>query len=162
MPKENKKVVSKLSHIEIVHDNPKAAAEFLKEVFGAVQVEKQWSGWLSKTFNIECIHMMFGGVVYQILKPSETLPTWDELLKTSGPYIHNLSLQVNGMEKFREKLLANGAVEVHNWENAIDFKAAGFSVDEPKTALFFDARKQCGLRFEFIESLPEWEPGEQE
>lgn len=163
MAKENKKVVSKLSHIEIVHNDPKAAADFMRDVFGAVQVEKKWSGWLSKTFNIECIHMMFGGIVYQILKPSVILPSWDKLLKTEGPSIHNLSLQVNGAEKLREVLKARGAIEVEAWKGAIDFKAAGFSVEgPPRDAFFYDATSQCGLRFEFTESLPEWEPGEQE
>lgn len=163
MSGENKKVVSKLSHIEIVHDDPKAAAKFMEEVLGAVQVEKQWSGWLSKSFNIECIHMMFGGIVYQILKPSDMLPTWKELLEKSGPYIHNLSLQVYGKDELRQKLIDKGVKEIHNWEKAIDMKAAGFSVEGgPIDAHFFDATKECGIRFEFVENCPEWEPGEQE
>jgi len=163
MAKENRKIVSKLSHIEVVHDNPKAAAEFMRDIFGAVQVEKEWSGWLSKTFQIECIHMMFGGVVYQILKPSNLLPSWDSLLRREGPAIHNLSLQVHGADKFRAALKSKGVEEVHAWEGAIDFKAAGYSVDgPPRDAFFFDATRQCGLRFEFIDNLPEWEPGEQE
>ena len=163
MARENKKIVSKLSHVEIVHDNPQAAADFMRDMFGAVQVEKQWSGWLAKTFQIECIHMMFGGIVYQILKPSPALPSREKLLKEVGPSVHNMSIQVNGADKFRAALKARGVEEVHAWKGAIDFKAAGYDVEgPPRDAFFFDATRECGLRFEFIESLPEWEPGEQE
>jgi len=105
--------------LELVHENPKEAAKFMEEAFGAVQVEKQWSGWLSDTFNIDCIHMMFGGVVYQILKPSEGLTSHLNVLKTEGPCIHNLSIQVNNAKKFREKLLSMGVKELHNWEKGI-------------------------------------------
>lgn len=108
--------------------------------------------------------MMFGGVVYQILKPinDKLLPTWDMQLKTQGPGIHNLSLQINGANKFREKLIERGVKEVNYWPKAIDLGAAGYSVDGLLDAYLFDATKECGFRFEFIESQPEWEPGEQE
>ena len=33
MARENKKIVSKLSHVEIVHDNPQAAADFITDFY---------------------------------------------------------------------------------------------------------------------------------
>ena len=161
MAKENKKIIKNLTHIEIVHDDPLSAAEFMREVFGAVQVEKQFSEFASKAFNTISIHMMFGGVVYQIVKPPEMLPSWCNQLEKNGPSIHNLCLQVNGADNLREKLLDKGVTELHNIPG-FDLNLAGFTTDEPRDLYVFDASEQCGLRFEFIESAPEWEPGEQD
>jgi catechol 2,3-dioxygenase-like lactoylglutathione lyase family enzyme len=169
MKVENQQFVSKFTHIEIVHDDPRAAAEFMQNVFGAVQVEKKLSDWLANKFNIECIHMMFGGIVYQLVKPNQTdkpgryISSWEKVLNNEGPAVHNITIQVNDLEQFREKMLEQGAKEVHAWKKGIDFKAAGFDVEGgPKDAYFFDAIRQCGLRIEFLETLPEWEPGKQE
>lgn len=158
--RENKKIVQKFMHIEIVHDDPKAAAEFMAEAFGAVQVEKEFSEWIGNAFGIDIIHMMFGGIVYQILKPSDTLPEWQEQLKTHGPSIHNVSLQVRDADALRQKLLDMGVKEGHDWRGFNTFAGTGFSTDQTMKGCFFDARKECGLCFEFDNVCPEWEPGE--
>jgi len=159
--KENKKIISKLNHIEIVHDNPQAAAEFMAEAFGAVQVEKEFSENMGKAFGFEMIHMMFGGVVYQILKPNDVLAEWKERLKNEGPSINNLSFQVHGTQALRQKLKDMGCKELHDW-GGMTTDGLGFSCPDGTSlaAYVVDAREQCGLFFEFMEDLPEWEPGE--
>lgn len=68
------------------------------------------------------------------------------MLEKSGPYIHNLSLQVYGKDELRQKLIDKGVKEVHNWEKSIDMKAAGFSVEGgPIDAHFFDDTKNVVL-----------------
>lgn len=159
--KENRTVVSKMAHVEVVHDNPAAAAQFMRDVLGAVDVEHGITSWLREKRGLDCYHMMFGGIVYQILKPVSRLASWEALLKREGPAIHNISLQVTDAHKLRADLKAAGAVELS--AGTVDFNQLGFKVEGPPRDNYnFDATRQCGLRLEFLTALPEWEPGEQE
>jgi hypothetical protein len=86
----------------------------MAEAFGAVQVEKELSAWLAKTFNMDLIHMKMGGTVYQIVKPGTAIPEWTEQLEQRGPCISNVSWQIHGAHAFAQKLRDMGMKECHD------------------------------------------------
>lgn len=161
MTKDSRSIVSRLSHVEVVHDNPAAAAAFMRDVLGAVQVEQGITSWLNKTLDLGAIHMLCGGVVYQLLKPNHYLPSWQKLLQREGPAIHNISIQVNDTEKFRAAMKSHGVEEISAAK--VDFNELGFNVDGPPADAFnFDTSRHCGFRLEVLPTIPQWVPGEQE
>src|SRR3954447_8518552 len=96
-------------HIEVVHPDPYAAAEFLERVLGAERVERGVSGYLEEFVpGAEVVHMRLGGVVLQLIKPS----SWSDHLRDHGPSVHNVTLMVDGLKDVRREMLVQGALHV--------------------------------------------------
>jgi hypothetical protein len=142
-------MVSAFLHIEIVHSDPVSAGKFLEEVFGAELVEENQARYVERILpGSKIVHMRMGKVVFQIVRPTEALASWDEQLKTQGPSIHNVSLQVDDMASIEKAMLERGC-KVYS-DALVDLREAGVDCPGPLRALNIDARKQSGMRFEML------------
>lgn len=146
-------------HVELVHPDPDAAADFLREVFGAERVEEEISSYIeSKAPGSRIVHMKLGGVVLQIVRPGSGAESWQQQLDSQGPSIHNVTLMVHGLERVREDMLAKGCQEIARFD--VQLQNAGLDVEGGQRAYLMDAMAQIGLRIEMMESIPDWVPGE--
>lgn len=146
-------------HIEVVHPDPYAAAEFLERVLGAERVERGVSGYLEEFVEgAEVVHMRLGGVVLQLIKPSPEMTSWSDHLRDHGPSVHNVTLMVDGLKDVRREMLDQGALHVLKAQT--ELSRAGIDVEDPQDLYMVDARNQTGLRFELVETVPAWTPGE--
>ncbi|MAG32163.1 MAG: hypothetical protein CL908_14870 [Deltaproteobacteria bacterium] len=151
--------VSALWHVEVVHPDPDAAASFLREVFGAEQVEGQMSSHIeSVSAGARIIHMKLGGVVFQFVKPGPGAESWQKLLDSNGPCVHNITLLVDGLEEARDNMIAKGCQEISRFD--VRLQDAGLDVTGQQRAYLIDAMAQIGLRIEMLETIPGWTPGE--
>jgi predicted enzyme related to lactoylglutathione lyase len=150
-------VVKGIIHLEMVVDDPEASAEFMHDVFGAVQVEKEFSSLIEQTFDCKCIHMQAGGFTFQLLKPDPNPrqsmePWWQGYMHgKEGPYIHNITLAVKDAEKVAQKILAYGGTRMG------EATATTPDGNGSTKVYMYDASKLCGMCIEFIEAI---EPGE--
>ena len=146
-------------HIEVVHPDPYAAAEFLQDVLGAERVERGISGYLEDFVpGSEVVHVKLGNVVMQLIKPSPEMTTWSEHLREHGPSVHNVTLMVDGLKDVHRRMLDRGAL--HILKAQTELSRAGLDVWDPQDLYMVDAREQTGLRFELVETEPAWTPGE--
>ena len=153
--------VSAFVHIEMVHPDPDAAVKFMQEVFGAEIVEKRLSTFFESLVpGMRVIHARMGNVVFQFVKPIPGLESWQRQMDRSGPGVHNVTLQVDGLEHVRKAMLDRGCVQVAEFHP--DLRDGGLDVDGPITCYVVDATEQTGIKFEMIETLPAWVSGEAE
>ncbi len=145
-------------HVEVVHPDPDAAADFLREVFGAEQVEGQLSSYIeSASPESRIIHMKLGGVVFQFVKPGPGAESWQKLLDSSGPCVHNVTLLVDGLEQVRDTMIAKGCQQVSQFD--VRLQDGGLDASGQQRAYLIDAVAQIGLRIEMLETIPGWVPG---
>lgn len=146
-------------HLELVHPDPDAVLATLSAAFGARQVESRLSNWLEQIFpGGRCVHARVGNVVFQIIRPTEAMPTWHAQLEEHGPSVHNITFYVDDLEESAGALLDRGAETVGIFE--MPFSQIGLGGEQPTKVHVLDARKQTGLRFELLERVDGWEPGE--
>lgn len=160
MPRANRKIVDNITHVEVLHAHPFEAADFMRKMFSAVRTEVTFSEMASKMFEVEDIHMKMGNTVYQIVQAPESLADWHMQMEQLGHSIHNLCLQINGASELAQTLRDEGCIEQPGSGFSTPMRGGGFDSDEERALYMFDCREQCGLFIEFIERLPEWEPGE--
>ena len=86
------------------------------------------------------------------------MTTWSDHLRDHGPSVHNVTVMVDGLKAVRQDMLDRGAL--HVLKAATELSRAGFDVQDPQDLYMVDAREQAGLRFELVETMPEWTPGE--
>ena len=148
-------------HVEIVHPDPDAAARFMEETMGARRVERRLSSYIEKLGEgLRIVHVQAGGVVFQIIRPVPIpgLNSWYEHLQEHGPGVHNVTLMMDGLESVRESMLLRGCSVAAEMD--LNFGEAGLDVTGSRKVYVVDAIEQAGVRFEMLESLPEWTPGE--
>jgi predicted enzyme related to lactoylglutathione lyase len=143
-------------HIEIVHSDPEAAAQYMIDVFGGKRVERGVAGNIEEYVGgIELAHVLVGGTVFQFVKPNENLASWKRQLDTSGPGVHNISFAIEDLESVRKAIEDKGGeVLMHgdlNMKNLLHY-------DGPDTfrAYVIDAREQIGTRWEIWEARAGW------
>jgi 4-hydroxyphenylpyruvate dioxygenase-like putative hemolysin len=100
--------------------------------------------------------MKLGTVVIQYIKPVPGLESWRKHLAEHGPSVHNLTVFVRDPEDVRERMLARGATE--DAVLPVDLSAV-FPEAGPQTAYVIDCIADTGLRFEFVDPIPGFEPG---
>lgn len=153
---ENKNVeVKGLLHLEMLHDDPAAAAEFLQKVLGAERCEQEFAGLIGHHFDCECIHMKAGNIIFQLIKPNKEyrpeLNTWwdRDLLEKQGPFVHNVTMLIRNADQLAKNLVEAGGRRMGEVESITpDGKG--------KTMVYmYDVSKECGMRFEFVEAPPE-------
>ena len=152
-----------LLHLEIVHCEPDAVFEFLRDCLGAELVEKEISEYLVSLFGGSDdhgkgrmgIHVKVGNIVFQIVRPPRTLPTWHAELAERGPGVHNVTFIVNDLEGVKQRMLGQGATEI--LDMPVQLQEIGLGT-EPTRLLVMDAREQTGLRFEMVEPIDGWIP----
>ena len=142
-------------HLELVHHNPVAAYEFLRDSLGAERVEKEIADYISNTFGVVGEHVKVGNIVFQIFTPGPSLPTWHTQLHEHGPSVHNVTFFVNDVETVKQRMLGKGATEII--DTHVPFHEIGLG-DGPSRLLVMDAREQTGLRFELCPTVPGWNP----
>lgn len=149
-------------HIEIVHPDPDAGAQFMRETLGATDVEPRTAAYIEGMFpGMRLVHVMVGGVVFQFVKPGDDpgpLPSWHEQLERQGPSIHNVTFAVAAYEDVVEKMVARGGTVLNDSE--VDFTPAGYDHPPGIHAGAVDARAQTGMVFELIPTAMGWIPGE--
>jgi hypothetical protein len=146
-------------HVEVVHPDPDSAARFLREVFGAEQVELDLSSHIeSVSPGARIVHVKLGGVVFQLVKPGPGAESWQKLLDSSGPCVHNVTLLVDGLEQTRERLIDRGCQEIARFD--VNLQDAGLDASGQQRAYLIDALSQIGLRLEVMEKIPGFVPGE--
>ena len=142
-------------HIEIVHPDPDAAAAFLCDTVGGELVERRLSKGLEKMAEgLRVVHVLVGGVVLQLVKPVQGVEPWTSELAERGPCVHNVTLNVDGIDATREALAAAGATEIIEMEAPM----GALSDDQATRVYVMDAREQAGLRFELVDA-PRWVAG---
>ena len=143
-------------HIEIVHPDPDAAAAFLCATVGGEVVERRLSAGLEEMAEgLRVVHVLVAGVVFQLVRPPEGIEPWHSELAERGPCVHNVTLNVAGIEATREALVAAGATQIIELEAPL----GALSDDQLNRAYVMDAREQTGLRFEIVDA-PRWTAGE--
>ena len=148
-------------HVEIVHPDPDAAARFMEETMGAKRVESQLSSYIEKLGEgLRVVHVQAGGVVFQIIRPVPIpgLNSWSEHLAEHGPSVHNVTLMMDGLDSVRDKMHDRGCSTIAEMD--LEFGAAGLDVSGSRKVYVVDAIRQAGVRFEMLETMPEWIPGE--
>jgi len=143
-------------HIEIVHPDPDAAATFLCNTVDGEIVERRLSNGLeAMAEGLRVVHVLVGGVVLQLVRPVQESESWTAELADRGPCIHNITLNVDGIEATREALLAAGATQIIELEAPM----GKLSDEEVSPVYVMDAREQTGLRFELVDA-PRWIGGQ--
>lgn len=104
--------VSPLVHIEIVVRDVNAAVDFLEKVFGAKKTEPELVNFLNETaiglLKIE--HVELGNIVLQFIEPmGDGQDVWSEHLRKKGPGVHNLTFQVDDLNRAAATLAEAGA-----------------------------------------------------
>lgn len=152
--------ITAVLHIEVVHPDPEAAADFLCAVIGGERVERQMSAYLSsRNPEMHVVHVALGSVVIQIVKPpnADRHRSWHDQLTNQGPGVHDICFLVDDLEGVRQKMLDAGAVEAGAFIG-MTLQDAGLPIEGTQDGYLIDAREQSGIRFELLEDMP-WEPG---
>lgn len=89
--------LSPIVHIEVVVHDVEETYQFLHKVFGAEQVEKDFSTYLEKVSGMKIIHASLGGTVFQIIDPGKTEKSHAKHLKKLGPSLHNITFRVDNI-----------------------------------------------------------------
>ena len=102
--------ITALVHIEVVTEDPDAAATFMEEVFGAQRAEPEFSRFCEgykEDSGSRVVHVRAGTTIFQFIRPSGS-GSWREQLDTSGPGVHNITLEVANLDDARAEMLARG------------------------------------------------------
>ncbi len=144
-----------LFHIEIVVPDAEEAYRFLNKVFGAQKVEEHIPAYLEEVLpGIRVIHVELGGVVLQLVQPTEDLPSWHKQLKENGPSVHNLTFLVDDLENAVATLKSEGAQSI--W--SIDLEKNRVFGEEATGEMpvhMIDTMDKVGFRFEIAEAPKE-------
>jgi catechol 2,3-dioxygenase-like lactoylglutathione lyase family enzyme len=147
-------------HVEIVHPDPEAAAQFMRDTLGARDVEPRTQALIKQMFpGIGLAHVMVGQVVFQFVKPTDALPSWAKQLEQRGPSIHNVTISVPDIDTVTDAMLERGGKMLFDVPE-VDFSAAGYEHPPGMRGNAIDAREQTGIVFEMIPTALGWIPGE--
>ena len=146
-----KPVVVANVHHEILCEDAYEAAEFFEEVFGAKRVEVDFANIIEHDFELKNRHMLLNGRIYQFITPNETvsskLRNWYD--RSALPGIHNVTFAVTDAEGFALTLREHGVASMGEMHSV---SPDGVT---PCKVYMYDATKQCGMRFEFIQAPEE-------
>ena len=137
-------------HTEILCDDPIKAAAFFEEVFGAQRVEENFARKIEEGFELENRHMILNGDVYQFIKPDPEdevkweLENWYD--RSVMPGIHNVTFAVKDAEGLARTLREHGVRSMGEMHSVAP------DCETPCKVYMYDATKQCGMRFEFIQA----------
>jgi hypothetical protein len=147
-------------HIEIVHPDPEAAAQFMCDVLGGKRVERKIAGQIEGVVpGIKLAHVLAGNLVFQFVKPNEALASWSEQLQTSGPGVHNVSLTISDIEDVRAAMEERGGKVLMGAD--VDLKdSLGYEGEDTFKTYVIDCREQTGLRFEIFDERCGWVGGQ--
>jgi catechol 2,3-dioxygenase-like lactoylglutathione lyase family enzyme len=131
-------------HTEILVYNPAEAAAFLEDIFGAERTEVEFAYMIEEGWDLKNRHVKMGGEIYQLLAPDHDIPNTPPQLRNWYdrailPSIHNEHFSVNDAEGLAKTLREHGV------------RSMGHMAVGPAVVYMYDATKQCGLRFEFVQ-----------
>jgi len=147
-------------HIEIVHDDPDAAAQFVQDTIGGTLVEPRMAAHLESVMpGMRVVHVLVGSCVLQFVKPSPLMESWNQQLEAQGPGVHNVTFAVGDFERVTDALRERGAQTLLAVDD-VDLRPAGLEYEGALPVHVIDARAQSGLRFELFSTKAGWIPGE--
>jgi hypothetical protein len=143
-------------HVEVVTSSPSGAADFMKKIWGAEDVETNISDKIGSFPGIDgcgCLHVLHGGMVYQFIAPGEGLPGWDKHLEAHGPSVHNICYHVEDFQQAVDALMSRGCKLIprlpgHERE-AYNLLYDG-EADDLIDCAWIDATEQCGMIVELL------------
>lgn len=142
-------------HVEVAVEDPTAAAEYLKEVFGAVDCEPGIVRFISDAYEVPeggLRHVMLGGVVFQLTTG------WVDQRAIHGNHIHNINVMVKDIDGVVNKMTSRGSTI--GILDVPDLPFLGVQGDSPQRLVLVDGTAQCGMKFEMEPYNPEYTPGE--
>ena len=167
-------------HAEIVVPNAVAAADFMCDVMGAERTEKIIYDTITD-HNAGTVHVLYGGIVFQLIEPHPNLLGWKEHMDRIGPstriicYHFKDDLQPRldlmterGAEPIRHPVVEgvdNGgaATEDENCLPLADIGTFGWmygddgdAYERPWKFMWVDSIAQCGMNWEMIEQSYRW------
>jgi hypothetical protein len=131
----------------------------MEEVFGAQRAEPEFSRFCQgyqEDSGSRVVHVRAGTTIFQFIRPSGS-GSWREQLDTSGPGVHNITLEVANLDDARAEMLARGCRELLSF--SADFRAAGYESDADAVGYAIDASEQIGMRLEMVPVETHYEPG---
>ena len=148
MAKNNIPVVVANVHHEILCRDAYAAGQFFQDIFGSTQVEIDFSKNIEKDFELKCRHEKINGRIYQFITPndevSNKLKNWYD--RSILPGIHNVTFAVSDAEALAATMRRMGVASM----GEVISKTPDMEHD--CKVYMYDATKQCGMRFEFIQA----------
>jgi len=153
---------TKCMYIDIVHPDPRAAAQYMEEVFGAKPCEQELAAGISKVFQTECCIELAGGVVYRITQPGTLPASWKDALEKEGPCVHDVCFMIDDVQAMKEKMLSRGCKLIADMDFTPEQLAAMYPQTEGKDVqlegCWIDATEQVGMRFALVsnEMAPYW------
>jgi catechol 2,3-dioxygenase-like lactoylglutathione lyase family enzyme len=140
-------------HHEILVYDAYEAAKFFEDILGATRVEIEFANMVEQGWDVKNRHMYLGGPmggrVYQLLEPQHDIPNTPSRLRNwydrkVTPGIHNITYAVSDAEALAYKMRDWGVASMGEM----------VSPDGGKVYMY-DATKQCGIRFEFVQAPPD-------
>lgn len=163
--------IAVFQHLEVVVPDGHKAAQFMRDVWGGINVELNISNKISDQSMLGhpdcgCEHILAGGIVFQFIQPMPGLTGWKEHLEYHGPSVRNICIDVDDEEYWPlvNDLLSRGCKPIPRYNCTID---APFVNEDPYNLLFegegkpipcawIDAREQCGLNIEILTKNYQW------
>lgn len=172
-------------HAEIVVPNSESAAKFMMDVMGAEHVEKNIDSRIEEIDN-GCIHVLYGGLVFQLIEPAPMLTGWGAQLEAMGPSTRLICYHFrNDLQPRVDEFTKRGALQItdpdaaeetgegQGWvyaagdadrelpvtgEGAFTWMYHEDADDGERTFKFqwLDTIEQCGLNWEFLEQSYQW------
>lgn len=129
---------AKYSALGVLHENPAAAARFIRDALGGQDVDVEFNRQFHDDGS-QREHVLSGGMVYEFVKPTPALPKTEEEFAKHGSYARSMCYVVDDVDVAADILLAEGCKVIHR---------------EPGYA-WIDASEQCALNFE-LRKAGEW------
>lgn len=166
-------------HAEIVVPDAVAAADFMCDVMGGERTEKTIYETISD-HNAPCVHVLYGGIVYQLIQPHPNLLGWQEHLDAVGPSTRLICYHFkNDVQPLLDRMTAFGATpirhpKVEGVENAgaqeeerelpeADTGTFGWmygpdgdDFDRNWKFMWLDGLDVCGVNWEMLENSYRW------
>jgi catechol 2,3-dioxygenase-like lactoylglutathione lyase family enzyme len=172
--------VGVFQHAEIVVPDAEAAAEFMCTVMGAERTEKQIYDTIT-AHNAGTVHVLYGGIVYQLIEPHPNLLGWKEHMEAIGPSTRLICFHFrNDLQPILDKMTARGAEPIRHpvvegVDNATGANEApttlpvadtgtfgwmygedGDDFDRPWKFMWLDGIESCGINWEMLEQSYRW------
>lgn len=166
-------------HAEIVVPDAAAAADFMCDVMGAERTEQTIYETIT-SHNAGCVHVLYGGIVFQLIEPHPNLLGWKEHMDSVGPSTRLICYHFkNDLQAVVDRFTARGAVPIRHppvggIENSDENDHGGEGLpivdtgewawlygpdgDVPRKYkfLWMDALEPCGVNWEMLDMSYRW------
>ena len=128
-------MISGINHLGIVVRNANEVAAFLREAFGAVEVERTEYPEMKQL----SVLVKVGDGYFELMQPTAPDGVVGQFLETRGGGLHHVSLKCDDLARFCEKLEGQG------------LKVIGKDFSSPVKTAFLHPKSGKGILFELAE-----------